>query len=122
MTNLVVKLPGLHLKNPIMPASGCFGFGREYSKFLDLNKLGAIIMKSATRKERFGNDTPRVAETASGMLNAIGLQNPGVKNIIRTEVPFLNQFNIPIIANIAGSTVEEYVEVAKAFNEVEGVS
>lgn len=122
MKNLAVELPGLQLKNPIMPASGCFGFGREYSNFFDLNKLGAIIMKSATGKERLGNDTPRVAETASGMLNAIGLQNPGVRNIIRTEVPFLAQYNIPIIANIAGSTIEEYIEVAKAFNQAKSVS
>jgi len=107
MIDLSVKLPGLNLKNPIMPASGCFGFGREYSQFYDLSELGAIIMKAATGEERLGNPTPRVAETASGMLNAIGLQNPGVKEIVKTEIPFLKQFNIPIIANLAGSTVEE---------------
>ncbi|MBY7143699.1 dihydroorotate dehydrogenase [Virgibacillus sp. NKC19-3] len=119
--NLAVELPGLHLKNPIMPASGCFGFGREYSDFYDLGKLGAVIMKAATGNERFGNHTPRVAETASGMLNAIGLQNPGVEKIIETEVPFLANYDIPIIANIAGSTIEEYEEVAAAFNQTDDV-
>src|SRR5690625_6574276 len=115
--NLSIQLPGLNLKNPIMPASGCFGFGREYSQFFDLNELGAIIMKSATGEERLGNATPRVAETASGMLNAIGVQNPGVNKIIKTEIPFLKQYNIPIIANVAGSTIEEYVYVAEAFSK-----
>ncbi len=121
MINLSLKLPGLSLKNPIMPASGCFGFGHEYSDFYNLSKLGAIILKAATSRERFGNPTPRVAETASGMLNAIGLQNPGVMNIINHEVPFLSQFDTNIIANIAGSTLEEYVEVAKSFNETDQV-
>lgn len=122
MIDLSVSLPGLDLKNPIMPASGCFGFGREYSHFFNLAELGAVMMKSATGEERYGNDTPRVAETASGMLNAIGLQNPGVKKIIKTEVPFLKQFQIPIIANVAGSSLEEYAYVAEAFNETDAVS
>lgn len=119
MTNLAVHLPGLELKNPIMPASGCFGFGREYSTFYDLSKLGAVIMKAATGTERLGNPTPRVVETASGMLNAIGLQNPGVENIIENEVPFLAAYDTSIIANIAGSTTTEYEAVARAFNETE---
>src|SRR5690625_3399055 len=117
MIDLTVDLPGLKLKNPIMPASGCFAFGRQYSQFYDLSKLGAVIMKSATGKERIGNPTPRVAETPSGMLNAIGLQNPGVEKIIENEVPFLKQFNTPIIANIAGSTSEEYEMVAATFSK-----
>ncbi|WP_164215400.1 dihydroorotate dehydrogenase [Virgibacillus sp. YIM 98842] len=121
MTNLSIQLPGLQLKNPIMPASGCFGFGREYSEFYDLGKLGAVMMKAATGDERFGNDTPRVAETASGMLNAIGLQNPGIKKILETEVPFLSDYGMPIIANVAGSTPEEYEKVAAAFNETDQV-
>lgn len=116
MIDLSVNLPGLKLKNPIMPASGCFAFGREYSQFYDLSKLGAVIMKAATATERLGNDTPRVAETPAGMLNAIGLQNPGVKKIVAEEIPFLSQFDIPIISNVAGSTVEEYVEVTKVLN------
>ncbi|MGY0692323.1 dihydroorotate dehydrogenase [Virgibacillus sp. FSP13] len=121
MTNLTVNLPGLKLKNPVMPASGCFGFGREYSEFYDLNILGAIIMKAATSEVRYGNNTPRVAETVSGMLNAIGLQNPGVEKIIDHEVANLANYDIPIIANVAGSTLEEYVQVAQAFNRTNGV-
>ncbi len=114
--NVAVKLPGLDLKNPVMPASGCFGFGKEYSQFFDLNELGAIIVKAATGEARYGNPTPRVAETSSGMLNAIGLQNPGVETIIKDELPFLRQFNTPVIANVAGSTVEEYVRVIEKLN------
>ncbi|GEN54210.1 dihydroorotate dehydrogenase [Halobacillus faecis] len=111
--NLSVNLPGLNLKNPVMPASGCFAFGKEFAQFYDLSTLGAVIMKAATKERRFGNGTPRVAETASGMLNAIGLQNPGVESIISDEIPFLKNHHLPIIANVAGSTVEEYVEVAE---------
>ncbi|MDY0396317.1 dihydroorotate dehydrogenase [Virgibacillus halophilus] len=114
--NLEIELPGLKLKNPVMPASGCFGFGREYSEFFDLGELGAVIMKAATAKPRLGNQTPRVAETPCGMLNAIGLQNPGVERIIDEEVPFLAGFDTCILANIAGSTHEEYEAVAEAFN------
>jgi len=119
--DLSVKLPGLSLKNPVMPASGCFGFGREYSRFYDLSKLGAVIMKAATQSERFGNPTPRVAETSSGMLNAIGLQNPGVNKIIESEIPFLADYDTCIIANVAGSSVEEYKIVAQAFNHTDKV-
>lgn len=120
--NLSVDLPGLSLKNPIMPASGCFGFGREYSQFYDLSELGAVIMKAATQNERLGNPTPRVADTAGGMLNAIGLQNPGVHNIIESEVPFLAKYDTNIIANISGSSPEEYVYVAEAFNQTDQVN
>ncbi|GEL75941.1 dihydroorotate dehydrogenase [Tenuibacillus multivorans] len=111
--NLTVNLGGLTLQNPIMPSSGCFGFGREFSEFYDLNELGAIVIKAATGDKRFGNTTPRVAETPSGMLNAIGLQNPGVDQIIEKELPFLQQFHTPVIANVAGSQLEEYVEVTE---------
>ena len=88
MIDLKVELPGLHLKNPVIPASGCFGFGKEYAGLYDLSLLGGIAIKSATPKERFGNPTPRIAETPSGMLNAIGLQNKGVDSIIENELPF----------------------------------
>src|SRR5699024_4497670 len=115
--DLSVKLPGLTLKNPIMPASGCFGFGKEYSQFYNLNKLGAIVLKSATGKERLGNPVPRVAETSSGMLNAIGLQNPGVDAIIKHELPDLDQYDLPVIANVAGSTIEEYEQVAQKLSQ-----
>ncbi|PBB05327.1 MULTISPECIES: dihydroorotate dehydrogenase [Salimicrobium] len=111
--SLRVHLPGLELKNPVMPASGCFSFGKEYAQFYDLDTLGAVIMKAATKEPRLGNKTPRVAETSSGMLNAIGLQNPGVDKIINGEMPFLNGYALPKIANIAGSSPEEYTETAK---------
>ncbi|MBM7571762.1 dihydroorotate dehydrogenase [Aquibacillus albus] len=119
--SLQVNLPGLSLKNPIMPASGCFGFGREYGDLYDLNQLGAIIIKAATREARYGNQTPRVAETPAGMLNAIGLQNPGVDAIIDQELPYLMNYDLPVIANIAGSTVEEYIDVTKAFTRTNAV-
>lgn len=120
--NLSTQLPGLQLKNPVMPASGCFGFGKEYSQFYDLSRLGAIIVKAATGAVRTGNPTPRVAETANGMLNAIGLQNPGVEAIIEKELPFLQSYNTPVIANVAGSTVEEYTYVAKTLNRSDAIS
>ncbi|OAO24487.1 dihydroorotate dehydrogenase [Mammaliicoccus lentus] len=113
MNRLNVTLPGLNLKNPIMPASGCFAFGKEFSQFYDLSELGSIMIKAATKEARYGNETPRVAETASGMINAIGLQNPGVHHIIEHELKYLEQFDVPIIANVAGSTEEEYVYVAE---------
>ena len=111
-----VKLPGLQLKNPIIPASGCFGFGREFAQLYDLSRLGGIAIKSATLHPRLGNPTPRVAETPMGMLNAIGLQNPGVKVIMEKELPWLAQFDTEIIANVAGASEEEYVEVVRALN------
>ncbi len=86
---LAIKLPGLELKNPIIPASGCFGFGQEYAKYYDLNKLGSIMIKATTQHARFGNPTPRVAETPSGMLNAIGLQNPGVDAVLACSMPLV---------------------------------
>lgn len=121
MSKLEIDLPGLKLKNPIMPASGCFGFGREYSQLFDLNLLGAIMIKATTLEARFGNPTPRVAETSAGMLNAIGLQNPGLKKVMSEELPWLSQFNVPIIANVAGSTEEDYIEVAKEISKAPNV-
>ncbi|MGL4336142.1 MAG: dihydroorotate dehydrogenase [Turicibacter sp.] len=122
MTNrLAVALPGLSLKNPIIPASGCFGFGREYAEYYDLSKLGSIMIKATTEEARVGNPTPRVAETPSGMLNAIGLQNPGVDAVIEKELPFLANYDLPIIANIAGYTIDDYVNVAKKISTVSNV-
>jgi len=112
-----ISLPGLELKNPVMPASGCFSFGQEFSDFYDLNELGAIMIKATTFEERKGNATPRVAETSSGMLNAIGLQNPGIDHILNHELKFLEQFDTPIIANVAGYTIEDYVEVSKEISK-----
>ncbi|MEK5443194.1 MULTISPECIES: dihydroorotate dehydrogenase [unclassified Fredinandcohnia] len=121
MNRLQVELPGLSLKNPIMPASGCFGFGKEYSKFYDLSTLGAIMIKATTVEPRFGNSTPRVAETSAGMLNAIGLQNPGLEKVMAEELPWLDQFDVPIIANVAGSQIEDYVKVAKEISKASNV-
>ncbi|MFF2445910.1 dihydroorotate dehydrogenase [Neobacillus sp. NPDC058068] len=121
MSCLDVKLPGLNLKNPIMPASGCFGFGREYSQFYDLSKLGAIMIKAATVEPRFGNPTPRVAETDGGMLNAIGLQNPGLEKVMAEELPWLSKYDVPIIANVAGSLEEDYVSVAMEISKAANV-
>ncbi|WP_040047358.1 dihydroorotate dehydrogenase [Bacillus thermotolerans] len=121
MSRLETQLPGLTLKNPIMPASGCFGFGREFSQLYDLNVLGSIMIKATTEEARFGNSTPRVAETPGGMLNAIGLQNPGLEKVVEQELPWLSQFDLPIIANVAGSQVEDYVEVARTISQVENV-
>jgi dihydroorotate dehydrogenase (NAD+) catalytic subunit len=120
-SRLNIELPGLTLKNPIMPASGCFGFGREYSQFYDLNKLGAIMIKATTVEPRFGNPTPRVAETSAGMLNAIGLQNPGLEKVMSNELPWLSQFDVPIIANVAGSVEEDYIEVARSISKAPNV-
>lgn len=121
MSMLDVQLPGLNLKNPVMPASGCFGFGREFSELYDLSLLGSIMIKATTVEPRFGNPTPRVAETPAGMLNAIGLQNPGLERVINEELKWLEQFDVPIIANVAGSTVEDYVTVAKEISKAPNV-
>ncbi|KMY19766.1 dihydroorotate dehydrogenase [Bacillus pumilus] len=118
---LNVELPGLSLKNPIIPASGCFGFGREFASLYDLSVLGGIMIKATTLEPRFGNPTPRVAETGAGMLNAIGLQNPGLKGVLENELPWLEQFDTPIIANVAGSQVDDYVEVAKQISQAKNV-
>lgn len=115
--DLSVKLPGLNLKNPIIPASGCFGYGREFAELYDLSRLGGIAIKSATPKERYGNPTPRIAETPMGMLNAIGLQNHGVDWIAENELPWLAKFDTEIIANVAGAVEEDYVEVIRRLNE-----
>nr|WGD97224.1 dihydroorotate dehydrogenase [Bacillus safensis] len=118
---LNVELPGLSLKNPIIPASGCFGFGREFASLYDLSVLGGIMIKATTLEPRFGNPTPRVAETGAGMLNAIYLQNPGLKGVLENELPWLEQFDTPIIANVAGSQVDDYVEVAKQISQAKNV-
>jgi dihydroorotate dehydrogenase (NAD+) catalytic subunit len=121
MNRLEIKLGELTLRNPIMPASGCFGFGKEYSQFYSLDRLGAIAVKAATVEPRFGNATPRVAETRGGMLNAIGLQNPGLDKVLAEELPWLEKYDVPIIANIAGTTDEDYIEVATRISEAPNV-
>ncbi len=120
---LEIEICGIKMKNPIMPASGCFGFGREYAKFYDLNELGAIAVKATSLEERSGNDTPRVAETPGGMLNSIGLQNPGLEKVINEDLKWLeSETNTPIIVNIAGSTIEDYVTVARELSKVKNVA
>lgn len=118
---LAIKLPGLDLKNPIIPASGCFGFGEEYAKYYDLSKLGSIMIKATTPQPRFGNPTPRVAETSSGMLNAIGLQNPGLEVVLSDKLPLLEKYDLPIIANVAGACEEDYVTVCREISHAPNV-
>ena len=114
MANLKVNIAGVEFKNPIITASGCFGFGREYEKMYPLEKLGGMSLKGTTYAERLGNPPPRIAETASGMLNSVGLQNPGIEHVLAHELPELKRiYNKKIIANIGGFSVDEYVECAR---------
>ena len=113
MANLHVKLPGLDMKNPVIPASGTFGFGYEFTKFYDINVLGSMSLKGTTLEPRYGNPLPRIAEGPSGLLNAIGLQNPGVDEVIKTELVKLREvYSGKAIANIGGSCVDDYVQTA----------
>ncbi|MBQ6675091.1 MAG: dihydroorotate dehydrogenase [Ruminococcus sp.] len=116
MADLSVNVAGVQFKNPVIPASGCFGYGREYERFYPLSRLGGISVKGTTRFERMGNEGPRVAETPSGMLNSVGLQNGGVEKFLSYELPNLKTKGTRIIANIAGSTVEESGELASMLN------
>ena len=122
MECLKVELPGLTLSNPIMPASGTFGFGFDFTAYYDINILGSIMTKAITLHERFGNQTPRIAEVSSGMLNAIGLQNLGVHHAVKEIFPKLKSiYTHKVIANVSGSTIDEYVEVIKALNSVDQI-
>ncbi len=122
MAGLEVELAGIRLKNPVLVASGTFGYGREYAELYDLNRLGGIMVKGTTLHPRHGNPAPRLVETPSGILNAVGLQNPGVDALIGDHLPFLRRFDLAVFANIAGETVEEYALLATKLNGVEGVS
>ncbi len=113
MADLSVNIAGVQFKNPVIPASGAFGNGREYEQFFELSRLGGIAVKGMTVEERNGNLPPRVAETPAGMLNSVGLQNPGVKHFITYELPNLITKNTVIIANVAGSTIDSYIEAVK---------
>ena len=113
MPDLSVNLAGVTLKNPVVVASGTFGFGREYSQFFDLSELGGICAKGLTLHRREGNPAPRIAETPMGILNSVGLQNPGVDAFIAEELPFLRQYDTKVIANISGNTPEEYGEMCE---------
>ncbi|NLM10323.1 MAG: dihydroorotate dehydrogenase [Clostridiaceae bacterium] len=117
--DLSVNIAGLKLKNPIIAASGTFGFGREFSEYFDLNLLGGISVKGLTLKPRKGNEPPRIAETPAGILNSVGLQNPGVYSFIKDEIPFLRRFDTAIIANIAGNTVDDYCRIAEILSDTD---
>jgi len=115
-------LCGIELDNPVIPASGTFGFGQEFHQFYDINILGSFSFKGTTREARFGNPTPRIAECPSGMLNAVGLQNPGVDHVIAHELPELRKiFHKPVMANISGFSVDEYVEVCEKLDKEDGI-
>lgn len=117
--DLTVQFAGIKFKNPVTVASGTFGFGREYSGFFDLSELGGICTKGLTLKPREGNPPPRIVETPAGMLNSVGLQNPGVEEFVKTELPFLRSFDTRVIANISGNTVEEYSLMAEILSDAQ---
>jgi len=119
--NLSVNITGIELKNPVMVASGTFGYGEEYAKYIDLNKLGAIVVKGLSLTPREGNPPPRIVETSAGMLNSIGLQNIGIDAFIREKLPFLKKFNTKVIVNFFGDSIDEYCEVVKRIDSVSGI-
>lgn len=120
--DLNVDIGGIKMKNPVTTASGTFGFGPEYAPYVDLNRLGAIVVKGTTLLPRQGNPTPRLAETPAGVLNSIGLQNPGVEKFIEEALPFLKEYKLPVIVNISGDTVEDYARLAARLNDATGVA
>ena len=120
--DMSIELAGVRLQNPVMPASGTFGYGQEYKDVFDLNKLGALVTKSITKEPRYGNELPRIAECTSGMLNSIGLQNPGLEHFREVDLPELRKiYRGPIVANISGFSVDEYREVAAQVDREEQV-
>jgi len=121
LPSLAVSIGGLNLRNPVMPASGTFGYGEEYAPFADLNRLGAVVTKCISLRPRAGNPPPRIMETPAGMLNAVGLQNVGVKAFISEKLPYLKKFDVPVIVNIFGEAVDEYAAVAEALSRAGGV-
>ena len=121
MANLNIKVGKLQLKNPVMTASGTFGYGTEYSDFVDLSRIGGIVVKGTTLRDRQGNAYPRMAETPSGMLNAVGLQNKGVDYFINHIYPTIKDVNDNIIVNVSGSTLDDYIQTAEKLNELENI-
>lgn len=119
--NLKVKIGKLILKNPVMAASGTFGYGEEYSEFVNLNKIGAVVVKGLSLLPKEGNPPPRIVETPAGMLNAIGLQNIGIENFIKDKLPFLKQFDTKIIVNFFGDSIKEYVKAAERLSSADGI-
>ena len=122
MANLAVKIHNLQLKNPVLTASGTFGYGKEFDDFIDVNALGGIIVKATTSKHREGNPYPRMAETAMGMLNAVGLQNKGIEYFVKEIYPGLKEYTTNVIANVSDSTIEGYVKVAKEMNKLDHIA
>jgi dihydroorotate dehydrogenase (NAD+) catalytic subunit len=120
--DLQVSLGGIKMKNPVMVASGTFGYGPEYSDLIDLNRLGAVVVKGISREPVLGNPPPRTVEVASGLINAIGLQNPGVDGFVSRYMPFLRHYDVPVIVNIWGRSIDEYGGVAERFDTVDGVA
>lgn len=122
MVDLSVDLCGMHMENPVVPASGTFGFGKEFKDFYDINMLGSFSFKGTTKEPRFGNPTPRIAECTEGMINAVGLQNPGVHHVIEHELPEMKQyFHKKVIANVSGFSVEEYAYTCALLDQEEQV-
>ncbi len=121
MADLNVKLGNLEFRNPVLTASGTFGYGEEFTDFIDLTRLGGIVVKAVTGKNRDGNAYPRMAETPAGMLNSVGLQNKGVDYFVREIYPRIKEFDTQILVNVSGSTIEEYVEVAEKINDLEKI-
>ena len=122
MVNTRVNLCGIELDNPVIPASGTFGYGSEFAELYDINCLGTFSFKGTTREARFGNPTPRIAECAGGMLNAVGLQNPGVDHVIEHELPEMKEFfHKPVMANVSGFSIDEYVEVCQKLDACDQV-
>ena len=120
--DLSVDAAGIRMKNPVMTASGTFGYAREFEQYMDLNRLGALVVKTITRLPRAGNPPPRVAETPAGMLNAIGLQNVGIEAFIREKLPYLRKLEPPLIVNVAGESVEDFRDLTKRISDQEGVA
>jgi dihydroorotate dehydrogenase (NAD+) catalytic subunit len=120
--DLSVEIAGIHMRNPVMVASGTFGYGVEYAELVDLGRLGAVVVKGICMEPCDGNAPPRMVDVHSGLVNAIGLQGPGVKGFVTKYMPFLRQFDTPVLVNIWGRTIEEYGDVAAAFDGVEGVA
>lgn len=120
--DMSVNIAGIKLKNPVMTASGTFGYGEEFAPYMDLNRLGAVVVKGLSLKLRQGNSPPRIVETAAGMLNSIGLQNVGVEAFIEEKLPFLRKFDTKVIVNFFGDSIDEYCEVAKALDGADGIA
>ena len=120
--SLAVEVAGIRMQNPVLTASGTFGYAQEFENYFDLNRLGAIVVKTITRLPRPGNPSPRIVETPAGMLNAIGLQNVGIEGFIREKLPYLRHLAPPLIVNVAGESVEDFRELTKRISDQEGVA